>query len=296
MMGQAGTSVYVYDRMALMHRYLRLFMLVVLSVTLTGCSMWQGWFAGEPETIEKKKLRTALHTVWQITPGWKAADVSSLMRRRGLLTPVLDVLPDGEFLPDYVRSARLYDGLSHGGLRLVSGENTWKWYYRMIAAVEQSCPAHATDPLASCRSRRWFSWLPGFGLPLYDRNMVAEFLQSTGADYLVVSDPGVYESESIRSLRYAASSLPMVQMSQQQRYHLLAPVQSQTSIAIIKIEKSRDGSVNNWNQVVARCAVNTKVDGRALLVGSPLSRERADWLKELHGDCVGSVQELMLKR
>lgn len=252
--------------------------ILLLSGLLSGCSYWNGfWHKDAPVAAQP------LQAEWQFF-NVSAKDVAQLLQKKGLVTPVYQIMPDNELLPDYGRTAKLYDELRHAGLSLVSAENTLKWHYKMIAAVEETCPDGAIDPLPSCSYRSWYNWMPGFG-ELYERVGLKHLLKKTRADYLIVSDPGIFATEAVRNLRYAPSSSPIVQMPHTQRAQMLGSLSREVSLDIILVE--RDGRhVEAWDKVVARCTLPMK-DQK--LAGRALRKERERMLDVLRNRCLGAI-------
>ena len=251
---------------------------LLLSGLLSGCSYWNSfWNKDAPVTAQP------LQTTWQFFD-ISAEAVAQLLQKKGLLTPVYQIMPDNELLPDYGRTAKLYDELRRAGLSLVSAENTLKWHYRMIAAVEETCPDGAIDPLPSCRYRSWYSWMPGFG-ELYEPVGLKHLLKQARADYLIMSDPGIFATEAVHNLRYAPSSSPIVKMPPTQRAQMLGSLSREVSLSIILVE--RDGrQVEKWDRVVARCAMPVK-DQR--LAGRALRKERERMLDVLRNRCLTAI-------
>ncbi|WP_281647468.1 hypothetical protein [Parendozoicomonas sp. Alg238-R29] len=282
MQGQERTSMGVRGCFS----FYPLFGVVAMLLLLSGCSFWNNYWPDDFEPLPvAEKAQPELRMVWQLvdtTP----EEVSQLLKGRGMVTPVYEVMPDNELLPDYIRTAKLFDDLKKAGLNLVSAENTLKWHYKMVMAVEESCPEGATDPLPSCSVRKWYQWLPGLGHDLYDRDIPRQFLEDTRVDYLIISDPAIYSAETVKDLRYAPSSLPLVQMTRKSREKLLVPVQSGVDLAVVRI--AHEGRhVESWNQVVASCSLPLAEAG---ITGRTLRQERERLLDILRNWCLTGVQ------
>ncbi|MTI14509.1 hypothetical protein [Sansalvadorimonas verongulae] len=252
------------------------------TVFLSGCSFWGGVWS---EKQESELLSVSETRLWQFY-GVSADDVALLLKGKGLVTPVYQVLSSNEMLPDYVRTAKLYDALRQSGLSLVPVENTLRWHYKMIAAVEHKCPKGATDPLPSCEYYHWYSWLPGFG-ERYDPEALHRLLKKNRVDYLVMADPDLYfsGSDAMHNLRYAPSSLPLVQMSEAKRERLLATVQKEVSLAIVRVEWGGH-HVERWSQIVARCSLPLEKKG---LTGKQLRQMRGEMLDALREQCIPAL-------
>ena len=259
----------------------RLALVILFSGLLSGCSLLNELWGQEQVSLQTSQQPRQL---WQF-PDSSADDVTSLLRGKGLLTPVYQVLPNNELLPDYGRTAKLYEALRQSGLSLVPAENTLEWHYKMLAAVEHKCPKGATDPLPSCEFYHWYSWLPGFG-ERYDKDALHKLLKKAHVDYLIMSDSVIYSSDVIHNLRYAPSSLPLVQMNKAKRETLLAPLQKDVSLAVVRVERD-EHHVESWHKVIARCSLPL---GKEVLTGKQLQRERGKMQDALRSKC---LRELM---
>ncbi len=262
---------------------------LMVPLTLGGCASFWPFGNDEEATLTqsetvREKEQQPLPSGWVVVEGQEPLFFHILKTGKGLLTPVMSVLPDDELIPDYFRSAELYADLRKSGLKLVSGSYSWRWHNQMVAAVEETCPNKATDPLPSCKSRSWYSWVPGVGAAddFYDKGIVGRFLGQVKVDYLMVPDPGVYEGEAVRNMRYAKSSQPLVEYSPQERRQLLNAVRK-LRINMVMVERDSFGRAVNWSRIVAHC------DGGVIasdLRGSALRKARGRQLDRLRKQCV----------
>ncbi|MCL6269311.1 hypothetical protein M3P05_05050 [Sansalvadorimonas sp. 2012CJ34-2] len=224
--------------------------------------------------------------IW-VVDGSKANEFRSILKYKTLLlVPVMDIQSNGELLPDYIRTAKLYDDLKKSGLKLAPPELSLKWHFNMIAAVEQACPEKAIDPLPSCSSRKWVSsWLPGSG-PYFSDDMLFHFLEKHHIDYLLVPDPEIYDGKTVQNLRYAPSSKPVVDMNHRERKQLLKPLLDTVSMGLMKVDRNWLGNIESWNKPLARCELPLNLQGHS---SESFMWRRTEKLDQLRRYCIGGI-------
>ncbi len=270
--------------------------LLLLTGLLSACSIWpRSWFSSPPLSYSQAQYSAsdqAVEQAWVVQPD-KLEELKKVYKGGKLLVvPVMEILPSGELLPDYIRTAKLYDQLSKGGLKLLPGKNSLLWHHRFVAAVEQTCPQNAVNPLSSCISRGWASsFMPGEGSNLYDSDVIFHFLDQQRTNYLIVPDLDLYKFSTVRSLRYAPSSAPLINMALAERVRQLAPLKQEVSLVIVKVRRNWLGNIVAWDGELARCQLSLPEGELSLDV---LRHARPVGLDKLREYCLPRLSKLLM--
>ncbi|CAM3693687.1 hypothetical protein [Parendozoicomonas haliclonae] len=250
--------------------------------------MISSWWSDSPNPDKVSSPEIERSQNWQLQNGWDAQDVSRLLAGKGLLAPLMDVQKDGQLLPDYKASIKLYQSIQDAGLHLVAGEESLRWHYKVLTAVEQNCPPGATKPLPSCEAKSWYAWLPGMEDDSGNKLLV-RYLRSIKADYVIIPDERIYLSEARYNLKYAPSSEPLVSRSLHERLQSLAPLQEQMSLTVVRRPAKSKELIFDKTWQVARCAVDMP---KAVNNLSDLAEQRESLLQRLQMKCVESLAGL----